>query len=694
MSHLRKTFLLPALLCAAASPALAGIETVTVTAKPLDPVGNKAFSVVVIDAAQIRGTDRLDVALEQVPGLSLFRRDTCLSANPTTQGVSLRSIAPSGAGRALVTLDGVPQNDPFGGWVFWCALPNEDIDSAEIVRGAGAGPYGAGALTGVVALTERQDTGFTVNASAGELGYWRTGASGGADLGGFQLYGSASALGDEGWMPVHPLPPGDGADNNVTVHAYNGSLRLDRRPDSLTLISARAGYYHESRDSGLVDAASSAEGETGSLTIVHAEAPDALGWRLQGWLRNTNFTNTSVFIAPGRVSTTPTNDQFATPALGWGVNGALRGTADWLTWEAGGDARGSHGQSDEHFTFVAPNFTNARFSGGSSFVGGLYGEGAAHLDPWLITLGVRADEYSSSGGHILQKSLITNLVTLDKTFASKNTVVPTARAGVRYDLDDGLYVRTATYEGFRAPSLNELYRPFRLGNNVTVANPGLIPEKLYGLEAGIGGNNTGDVDGAGGFVWDLTVFYNQIHSAIGNVTVHHGPGFFADFPEAGFIPAGGLLIQRQNVGNIVARGVEGEVTYHLGPTFDIRFAGDWIDATVNGGTSAPLVTGKRPTQAPAVTLTGGIDAILISNITVNANFRYESVRWADDQNTLRLPPATTVNARIAWAFASNWSVFVQGDNILDADVATTMAADGTINYGTPRLVQAGLSFIE
>jgi outer membrane receptor protein involved in Fe transport len=117
---------------------------------------------------------------------------------------------------------------------------------------------------------------------------------------------------------------------------------------------------------------------------------------------------------------------------------------------------------------------------------------------------------------------------------------------------------------------------------------------------------------------------------------------------------------------------------------------------MNGGSSAPAITGKRPTQAPAMTFTGGFNAILISNVTLNANFRYESVRWADDQNTLRLAPATTVNARIAWAFASNWSVFVQGDNLFDANVATTKAADlaGTTNYGTPRLIQAGLSFIE
>src|ERR1700731_445661 len=116
------------LLCCTVTPALARVETVVVTARPPDPVGNEAFSVVRLGTADVRALDQLDRSLEQVPGLSTFRPDSCLSANPTTQGVSLRAIAPSGAGRALVTLDGVPQNDPFGGGVFWCSLPPEDIE--------------------------------------------------------------------------------------------------------------------------------------------------------------------------------------------------------------------------------------------------------------------------------------------------------------------------------------------------------------------------------------------------------------------------------------------------------------------------------------------------------------------------------------------------------------------------------------
>src|SRR3954462_7400581 len=163
-------------------PSAPEVEVVVVYPPRLAPLGgDAAFSAVQIGQAELKQTPRLDQALESTPGVSLFRRTTSLSAHPTTQGVSLRAIAGSGAGRALVTLDGAPVNDPFGGWVIWTALPSEGLDGATIVRGAGAGPYGAGALTGVIALQERgaRDGLGALDVSAGERGAYRGAVSGG-----------------------------------------------------------------------------------------------------------------------------------------------------------------------------------------------------------------------------------------------------------------------------------------------------------------------------------------------------------------------------------------------------------------------------------------------------------------------------------------------------------------------------------
>ncbi len=668
-------------LVAFAAPAAAQVvETVVVTARPPDPVGNAAFSVVNLGVVELNAEPQLDLALEQVPGLSLFRRNSSLSANPSTQGVSLRAIAPSAAGRALVTLDGVPQNDPFGGWVIWSSLPPEDLSGAEIVRGAGAGPYGSGALTGVIALDESSGSGLTADASGGSLGFRRVAAAGGSRWGKVSLFGSASAEASDGWIPVSPAQRGP-ADDAVTLDARNASLRAQFEPLADTLIAARIGVYEEMRQSGLVGARSKADGFTSSFTVAHPESGDALGWRLQAWLRNSGLMQTSAAIAPGRAFTTPSDDQYATPALGWGANAALRGTSSLFDWEIGMDVRAARGNSDEHYLYVSGAFTQNRISGGDSVVGGLYADAAHHSGPWLLTLGLRADIWSTTNGHLVQSALSTGSVTLDRQWPSRSGALPTARGGIRRNFSSGFYLRSAAYEGFRAPSLNELYRPFRLGNNITEANAALAPEQLYGAEIGAGQTH-------GALSWDITAFWNQLHRGITNVTVGYGPGMF---PDAGFIPAGGTLIQRQNVGDINAPGLEGDVRYSM-DAIALHAGFDVLDQRVHGGTAAAQLTGKRPAQAPRATITGGFDASLGAGWSLSADARYESTRYADDKNTLRLAPAVTADAKLAWAMGDGVVLYVAGDNLFNASVATTESADGVVNYDAPRMITAGLSF--
>jgi outer membrane cobalamin receptor len=98
----------------------------------------------------------VDDLLRQVPSFSLFRRSSSLVTHPTAQGVSLRGVGPSGASRALVLVDGVPVNDPFGGWVPWSRIPMLGIDQIEVVRGGGSTVWGNGALGGVIQILTRR----------------------------------------------------------------------------------------------------------------------------------------------------------------------------------------------------------------------------------------------------------------------------------------------------------------------------------------------------------------------------------------------------------------------------------------------------------------------------------------------------------------------------------------------------------
>ena len=675
--HVSRSWVHPIAFAAVAMSATAEpVETVVVSAAPPDPVGTRAFSAVHLGADDLRVSPQLDTALAQVPGLSLYRRNSSLSANPSTQGVSLRSIAPSAAGRALVTLDGVPQNDPFGGWVIWSALPVEDIASATVVRGAGAGPYGAGALTGVIALTEKRD-GLSAALSGGSMGSRRAAAVGGIEAGPVSVFAGAARSAADGWIPVSADQRG-AADTHLAFDGSAAFVRLETEPASGTLLSARVSGYRESRHSGLGDTRSQASGTITSLTAAHPATSGDLGWRLQGWIHTSALSQSSASVSPDRAVATPSNLQYATPATGWGANAALRGEGR-IDWEIGGDVRVSRGNAKELASYQSGAFTLGRVSGGDATVGGLYAEAAYHDDAWLATLGLRADAWSNSNGHIIQTTLASGAVDA-QMFTARAGILPTARAGLRYG-DDRLYLRTAAYRGFRAPSLNELYRPFRLGNNVTEANPALKPETLSGVEIGAGG-----VFGA--FAWDLTAFYNRLSAAVTNVTVGYGPG---NFPGAGFVPAGGLLIQRQNVGAISAPGLEGNLSYADGP-WRLAMAFDLLDSRMHGGVRAPQLTGKRPAQAPRATITASAGYAISAALKASATLRYESNRFSDDANSLRLGSSAVTGARLEYGFGNGLAAFVSADNLFDARIATTMTADGVASLDARRVVMAGLSF--
>ncbi|HXJ01870.1 MAG TPA: TonB-dependent receptor [Micropepsaceae bacterium] len=670
----------------ASAPALAGENTqtpevVTITARPPDPVGNKAYSTTLIDEQQLQVSDQLDSALRQVPGLSLFRRNTSLSANPTVQGVSLRSIGASGAGRALVTLDGVPQNDPFGSWVIWSSLPTEDIQGAEIVHGAGAGPYGAGALTGVIALTERTGTSGIIDAEGGELSQGRVAGAGNVQFDNVSIGASAMYQSVGGWVPVS-LSQRGAADNHLTLKATSASIHGGVEVVPGTQVTGRFGYYNELRATGIVGASSSANGTTGSLTAASAEQPDAIGWRIQGWFRDSDMSNVTSAVGAKRATVTPAGNQYSVPALGWGGNAALRGTFDWLDWEAGVDARLADGESRELFSFTGGQFRSSRFAGGRTLVAGAYAEGASRVDDWLFTAGVRIDEWKNYNGHTVEHSLATGATTLNNQYADSSGTVPTGRAGVRKDLGDGLYLRSAAYEGFRAPSLNELYRAFRVGNNYTRANPALKPEKLYGVEAGIG-------DDQGAFTWDATAFWNKLADGVTNVTLANGPLTAPDVT----LPAGGQLIQRQNVGYIRAFGAEGEAQWRFDDMLAVRGAFSVTDARVNGQSVTPQLTGKRPAQTPRMTLTAGLVANPLRDLTLEGDVRYETLRFSDDLNTLKLPAETTIDVKATVHLADRIDVYLAVDNLFNKQVATSEGNDGVFTIDAPRAIRIGLAYV-
>lgn len=655
------------------------VEIVVVHAPRLAPLGGEAaFSAVQIGPEILKAETRLDEALKSAPGVSLFRRTGSGSANPTTQGVSLRAIAPSGAGRALVTLDGAPQNDPFGGWVIWSALPPEGLDGANIVRGAGSGPYGAGALTGVITLQERGAANGlqALDLSGGERDSYRAAIAGG--LANFLVTAAASKT--DGYYAVRG-PRRGAADQRVDLEDETIAVRAQHEIAGVQA-AVRVQAFRAQQGAGLVGARSVTTGKSATLTLAQPAGQGVGGWRLQGWVRESNLRNSSVAVAANRATTTPANDQYRTPATGYGLNAAWQGTLDQVSFEIGADLRHTAGTDHERFRFLSNVFTRDRAAGGKTLVYGAYAEAAYDQGPWIVTGGVRLDRSRAYDAQRVERDRATGAITLNQAFANRSDTTPTGRVGVRYEVSDAVYLRGAAYAGFRPPTLNELHRPFRVGNDVTESNPTLKPETLQGIEGGFGGE-------AGPVRWSADVFYNRLKDPITNVTIGVGPG---TFPIAGFIPAGGTLRQRQNTGEIKAWGVEGEASGDISERVSWRTATAYTDAEVHGGATARKLTGKRPAQTPKWVVTGGLDVRPMPAVRVSGDLRYESRRFEDDLNSRLLSAGLSVDARASWAFAEHAEVYLAVDNLFDEKLETGQTADGVESFAQPQTVRLGFSF--
>jgi outer membrane cobalamin receptor len=187
-------------------------------------------NVTVLDNTAIQqspGTN-LDDRLRDVPGFSLFRRSSSLAANPTTQGISLRGIGSSGASRTLVLWDGIPANDPFGGWVYWTQFVPGEIARAEISRGAATAIFGDRAMSGAIGIFSRQPEKLHV------LGEYEFGNENTHDLSaGFAdawsrlaISGTARAFTTDGYFIV-PASIRGAADTRAGVRFVTGDVRID-----------------------------------------------------------------------------------------------------------------------------------------------------------------------------------------------------------------------------------------------------------------------------------------------------------------------------------------------------------------------------------------------------------------------------------------------------------------------------------
>jgi hypothetical protein len=625
---------------------------------------------------------RLDEVVRIVPGVGLFRRTSSGAANATIQGLSLRPIAPNGAGRALVSLDGVPQNDPFGGWIYWSRYDPVFLDQVDVKRGGEGAGFGPMALTGTLDLTEaRGEPAVLVARAGGQDALYLAGRQSLVTPGAVFTAMGAIESGDGG-IPVKSSQRGL-ADIPIDFQAMSVSLVTDVTRDNGAW-SFRGSGFAERKGSGLIGGQSQAFGIDASIAR-RFEGPWGQG-RVLIYAQGREFSNQTVAVTTGRAATLPALDQFATPSSA--IGGSLvyapsyqqlvlpRVSLDW---------RIAEGQTRELFRFIGQGFTRSRIAGGAQ---DLVGIGLSFPRPVVIDAlglrfdgGLRLDYWGNRGGIRHESDRATALSTLDDRPPDKSGTVVTGRVSLAQTRGP---LALSFYRTFRPPTLNELHRPFRVGNDVTEANSALVPETLLGLDFDIRANR---VLREGLLTTSVTLYANQLQDPIANVTLGSGPGVFA---RVGFLPVGGSYRERRNVGRIDATGLEMRLDWQpVGNGLSWAIAASLTDARVEGGTLVPQLTGKRPAQSPNWSASANLIWPVTQTVKLSITGRGEGGRFEDDLNARELPAYGALDLRLAWRMGNKTELFITGENMLDTPIQTALAGDGVVSLAQPQTFWIG-----
>jgi len=649
-------------------------ERIVVTATRIaSRLGDVAGSEVALDSEDLSATPALtmDDKLRQIPGFSLFRRSGSRTANPTTLGVSLSGLGTSGASRALVLEDGVPLNDPFGGWIYWDRIPQQALAGVELVRRGESSLYGGDALSGTIQFLTRQPQGpgVSLEVSYGsentpDLSLW-TGAR--VDRWDFAL--AAELFHTDGYIVVPGSIRGavdTRANSEDGVLDFTTGYRLGAKGR----IFGRGSYFTEERHNGTPIQRNDTQIGNGVIGLdTPLGAAGSISARVYGSAQS--YDQNFSAIAANRMTESLTDEQHVPAQQVGGSVFWSRAAGSRQTLGLGASADEVIGSSHENF-FSSGTHTAFQTSGGSQRTVAAYGEDIFRISrKWTATASFRFDDVRNFDAASVRTPLAPPGPPVMTPFADRTDTAFSPRLSLLYAVNKNLSLTASGYRSFRSPTLNELYRSFRMGNLLTEANSGLRPERLTGGEAGAN---------VRGFSDKLTLrgnfFWNDVTDPIENVTLTTTPSL--------------ITRQRQNLGRTSSRGVELDAEARL--TKHLEFSGgyQYVSATVVSFPASAALVGLDVPEVPRNQFTVQARYWRPSSFVLSVEGRFVGRQFDDDKNQFLLPRFFALDLLASRSLGHGVEAFVAFENLFDQRYYVELTP--TPMLGPPIQARVGLRY--
>jgi outer membrane receptor protein involved in Fe transport len=646
-------------------------EQVTVTAARTETsLGSTAANVRLLSSADwaITAALTIDDALRQVPGFQLFRRSGSRTANPTSQGVSLRGVGASGASRALVMADGIPFADPFGGWIYWDRMPLAAVKQIEIVRGGASDLYGNSAIGGVINMITRASE---VPALSFDVSYG-TQATPSASLfaaRGFKNF-SASLAGElfqtDGYTNVRTRDRG-AVDTPVASRHRSLYLDLEYEPSDGVRWFLKPSYFAESRANGTpVQTNRTHVAEIDAGANVNPARVGEISFR--GYLSRQTYDQSFSAIATDRNTETLTRVQ-RVPAQSAGLMFQwTRAFGNRHSFVGGLEAREVRGSSDE-IAYDRGNATSLVGAGGRQRSYAVFFSDSLRINSkLLVSGGVRLDAFRNFDGFSVSRATSPGAPQKVAKFADVSELSLSPHLSILYNASPKLSFFGSFFGAFRAPALNELYRTFRVGNVLTLANENLKRERA-----------TGEEGGARLSLWEdrfdlrASFFSTAISDPIANVTLGSSPSM--------------ITRQRQNLGRTRSLGLEIDSSLRMKRSLNVNVGYLLANARVVSFAANNSLEGLLIPQTPRQSLTFQISYARRS-YKVGLQGRASGAQFEDDQNLLKLPGFFTLDAYLSRRLNHQLEIFVAGENIFNSRYQ--VGRTPVVTVGPPANFRVGL----
>lgn len=621
----------------------------------------------------------IDEVLAREPSFSLYRRQTSVFGNPSAAGVSLRNTGATAASRTLVLLDGVPQNDPFGGWVYWGRYDAATLDSVRIVPSSQSAVWGNQSPAGVVQMNSNP---AFENRHILRLGGGSQGSVGGSTY--HQMTNeektrsvafSAFGFHTDGFYALAPSQRGP-VDAKLRTDLWGANLKGAWLAAPGLTVEPSVSWYTEDRCNGTDLTENSTDALDLSLRVTSDDGDRS--WQALGWFQDRTFESVFSSVNEDRTEEVMALDQYDVPGQGAGGSFAMRWDgADRWTITTGTDFRWVTGETNEN-----AGVFRTRSAGGDQAFEGVFVSGGYKVDEETRLDGsLRMDAWQIMNAHRSEVSLTDGSVLRDEHPEDRDGFEPSASVELSRDLASCLVGRVSTGTAFRLPTLNELYRPFRVRNDVTEANPDLDPERFFSVEGGL------DWNPAANLTVSAAVFHHWIKDAIANVPVTDPAKITELF---GVLPPGGTGAQKQNVDQARVFGVESRVEWLPRKGVTLELAGLWSETEFSDSPEQPALEGNPFPQAPDLRLIAGGEWRANEKLSFFGGFEYGSSQYDDALATREISDYTSV--RIGASYRHGNALYqIRVENLFDEEIETGVSGDGLRTLAAPRSLWAGVT---